>query len=160
MNKTRFTRFLADIAITAGIAFSCSSTEHRDASKTNIDSLESVKKETCCMPKSPGRFVQDNGDSIMVSENYKNSAYAGMVKIPGGTFMMGGNNDQASPDEFPRHKVTVDGFRMDATEVTNRQFAEFVEATGYLTTAELKPDWEELKKDLPPGTPKPDENHA
>ena len=47
---------------------------------------------------------------------------------------------------------------MDVTEVTNRQFAEFVEATGYVTTAEIKPDWEELKKELPPGTPKPDES--
>jgi formylglycine-generating enzyme required for sulfatase activity len=72
--------------------------------------------------------------------------------------MMGGNNEQASPDEYPRHKVTVDGFWMDMTEVTNRQFAEFVEATGYVTTAEQKPDWEELKKELPPGTPKPDES--
>ena len=81
-----------------------------------------------------------------------------MVQIPGGTFMMGGNNEQASPDEYPRHKVTVDGFWMDMTEVTNRQFAEFVEATGYVTTAEQKPDWEELKKELPPGTPKPDES--
>jgi formylglycine-generating enzyme required for sulfatase activity len=47
---------------------------------------------------------------------------------------------------------------MDETEVTNRQFAAFVEATGYITTAEQKPDWEELKKELPPGTPKPDES--
>jgi sulfatase modifying factor 1 len=83
--------------------------------------------------------------------------YDGMVKIPGGTFMMGANNDQASPDEYPRHKVTVNDFWMDETEVTNRQFAAFVKATGYITTAELKPDWEELKKDVPPGTPKPDE---
>jgi formylglycine-generating enzyme required for sulfatase activity len=44
---------------------------------------------------------------------------------------------------------------MDATEVTNSQFAEFVKATGYITTAERKPDWEELKKQVPPGTPKP-----
>ncbi len=78
-----------------------------------------------------------------------------MVKIPGGTFMMGGDNDQASPDEFPKHKVTVDGFWMDETEVTNRQFAQFVEETGYITTAEIKPDWEEIKKGAPPGTPKP-----
>lgn len=84
--------------------------------------------------------------------------HTGMVLIPAGTFMMGGDNDQASPDEFPKHKVTVKGFWMDATEVTNRQFAEFVGATGYVTTAEQKPDWEELKKSLPPGTAKPDES--
>jgi formylglycine-generating enzyme required for sulfatase activity len=44
---------------------------------------------------------------------------------------------------------------MDKTEVTNKQFRAFVEATHYITTAEKGPDWEELKKQLPPGTPKP-----
>jgi formylglycine-generating enzyme required for sulfatase activity len=78
-----------------------------------------------------------------------------MRLIPGGTFDMGGDNNQASPDEYPKHKVTVDPFYMDATEVTNAQFKKFVEATGYITTAERKPDWEELKKSLPPNTPKP-----
>ena len=38
--------------------------------------------------------------------------------------------------------------------VTNAEYARFVEATGYVTAAEWKPDWEELKKQLPPGTPK------
>jgi formylglycine-generating enzyme required for sulfatase activity len=45
---------------------------------------------------------------------------------------------------------------MDVHEVTNAQFAAFVEATGYVTTAEKAVDWEEIKKELPPGTPKPD----
>lgn len=71
---------------------------------------------------------------------------------------MGADNNQASQDEYPKHKVTVKGFWMDATEVTNAQFAAFVKATGYITTAERKPDWNELKKQLPPGTPKPDES--
>ena len=84
------------------------------------------------------------------------AAHAGMVWIPGGTFRMGGDNDQASADEYPKHAVTVSGFWMDRTEVTNAQFAAFVRATGYVTTAERKPDWNELKKQLPPGTPKPD----
>jgi formylglycine-generating enzyme len=84
--------------------------------------------------------------------------HAGMAYIPAGTFMMGADNDQASPDEYPKHKVTVNSFWMDVTEVTNKQFAEFVEATGYITTAEQKPDWEELKKSVPPGTPKPDDS--
>ena len=47
---------------------------------------------------------------------------------------------------------------MDATEVTNAQFEKFVKATGYVTTAEIKPDWEEIKKQLPAGTPRPDES--
>ena len=44
---------------------------------------------------------------------------------------------------------------MDPTEVTNQAFAAFVEATGYTTTAEQPVDWDELKAQLPPGTPKP-----
>jgi len=83
---------------------------------------------------------------------------SGMKYIPGGTFMMGADNDQASEDEYPKHKVTVAPFWIDEHEVTNAQFAEFVEATGYVTTAEKKPDWEEIKKQLPPRTPKPDES--
>lgn len=80
---------------------------------------------------------------------------SGMLFIPGGTFLMGGDNQQASSDEFPKHQVNVAPFYMDKTEVTNAQFSAFVRATGYVTTAEQKPDWEELKKSLPPGTPPP-----
>ena len=47
---------------------------------------------------------------------------------------------------------------MDETEVTNDGFRKFVDATGYLTTAERKPKWEDLQKQLPPGTPKPDDS--
>ncbi|MEM6700056.1 MAG: formylglycine-generating enzyme family protein, partial [Bacteroidota bacterium] len=79
----------------------------------------------------------------------------GMVLIPAGTFSMGGDNEQARQDEFPKHQVQVDSFWMDATEVTNQQFAEFVEATNYQTVAERPIDWEEMKKELPPNTPKP-----
>lgn len=68
---------------------------------------------------------------------------------------MGASDTEGRPDEYPQHQVKVSGFWMDATEVTNAQFAAFVEATGYVTTAERAPDWEELKKQLPPGTPKP-----
>ena len=52
----------------------------------------------------------------------------------------------------PSHEgmVSIEGrFWMDATEVTNSQFAEFVKATGYVTTAEKEADWNELKKQLP-----------
>lgn len=71
---------------------------------------------------------------------------------------MGADNGQASPDEYPKHHVTVGGFWMDKTEVTNVQFAAFVKATGYVTTAEQKPEWEQLRRQLPPGTPKPDKS--
>jgi sulfatase modifying factor 1 len=78
-----------------------------------------------------------------------------MVWIPGGNFAMGSTDPLARPDEQPVHRVQVDGFWMDATEVTNRQFREFVDATGYKTVAERPVDWEELKKQVPIGTPKP-----
>jgi len=61
-----------------------------------------------------------------------------MIKIEGGDFMMGGISKQARRDEFPRHKETVQSFWMDKTEVTNKQFTEFIKATGYITTAERK----------------------
>ncbi len=81
-----------------------------------------------------------------------------MVWIPGGSFDMGGTGPETKPDELPIHTVRLDGFWMDETEVTNKQFKEFVEATGYVTTAERKPDWEELRKQLPPDAQKPDDS--
>ncbi len=58
----------------------------------------------------------------------------GMVWIAGGTFWMGSEDGES--DEQPRHSVLVDGFWLDRTEVTNEDFARFVEATGYVTAAE------------------------
>ena len=57
----------------------------------------------------------------------------GMVWIPGGTFWMG--SEDGHEDEKPLHQVTVDGFWMDRTEVSNDQFEKFVRATGYVTIA-------------------------
>lgn len=84
-----------------------------------------------------------------------NSVPDGMVYIPSGTFMMGGKTEQADYDEFPRRKITISSIYMDITEVTNAQFKAFVDATDYITTAEKDLSWEELKKQLPPGTEKP-----
>jgi sulfatase modifying factor 1 len=61
-----------------------------------------------------------------------------MRLVPGGTFRMG--SDRHYPEEAPVHRVTVDGFWMDRTPVTNRQFRDFVEATGYVTFAEIAPN--------------------
>ncbi|MFA5960046.1 MAG: formylglycine-generating enzyme family protein [Tatlockia sp.] len=80
------------------------------------------------------------------------------VKIPAGTFAMGGDTPQAKSDEFPKHPVTLKSFWINKTPITNAQFQQFIEATHYVTTAEKKPDWDALKKQLPPDTPKPDEN--
>ena len=77
----------------------------------------------------------------------------GMALIPSGTLNMGGDNDQADINEFPKHQVVINGFWMDETEVTNKQFSEFVNATNYITIAERPIEWEEIKKTLPPNTP-------
>ncbi|TFG76033.1 MAG: formylglycine-generating enzyme family protein [Thermodesulfobacteriales bacterium] len=83
---------------------------------------------------------------------------ASMVPIPEADFMMGGDDELTHPDELPRHRVLLDPFWMDETEVTNAQFEKFVKDNKYVTTAEQKPDWEELKKQLPEGVPKPDDS--
>ena len=70
-----------------------------------------------------------------------------MIHVPGGTFRMG--SDAHYPEESPVHRVTVDGFWIDPTPVTNRQFREFVGATGYVTFAEIAPD----PKDYPGALP-------
>lgn len=81
----------------------------------------------------------------------------GMVWIPGGAFTMGCNEESCTQEAMTPHRVKLDGFWMDETEVTNNEFAKFVEATQYVTVAERPINWDELKKQLPPGTPKPDD---
>jgi formylglycine-generating enzyme len=81
----------------------------------------------------------------------------GMVWVPGGEFTMGTDSELGWADEKPAHRVRLDGFWIDETEVTNFQFRAFVEATGYVTTAEEPPDVEEILRQLPPGTPPPPE---
>ena len=79
----------------------------------------------------------------------------GMVWVPGGEFLMGSDHQKSQANEKPTHKVKVSGFWMDTTHVTNDQFAQFVKETNYKTTAERIPDWETIRVQLPPGTPKP-----
>lgn len=85
-------------------------------------------------------------------------AAQGMAWIPGGEFSMGAQDPpqgdqvgmQATVDSRPIHRVYVDGFWMDKTDVTNAQFAKFVKATGYITVAERKPKPEDFPG-APPG---------
>jgi formylglycine-generating enzyme required for sulfatase activity len=62
-----------------------------------------------------------------------------MVFVPAGEFTMGNDSEDGRPDERPAHRVRVSGFWLDETPVTNAQFRAFVEATGYVTTAEKPP---------------------
>ena len=76
----------------------------------------------------------DNGPVLVEADE----RLAGMVPIPGGTFRMG--SDRHYPEEAPVHRVTVDSFCIDRIPVTNRQFKEFVKATGHVTFAQIAPD--------------------
>jgi sulfatase modifying factor 1 len=76
----------------------------------------------------------------------------GMAWIPGGEFSMGAQDPptmddvgmQATRDSRPIHRVYVNGFWIDKTDVTNEEFAKFVKATGYVTVAERKPKAEDF----------------
>lgn len=68
---------------------------------------------------------------------------------------MGADHPESKRDEKPPHRVKVDGFWMDATPVTNKQFQEFVDATGYVTIAEKAPTLDEIMSQVAPGTPPP-----
>ncbi|MGI9593194.1 MAG: formylglycine-generating enzyme family protein, partial [Patiriisocius sp.] len=92
-----------------------------------------------------------------VKKSLNSKAPEGMVWVEGKTFLQGAKQGDtyAMSREKPAHKVTVDGFFIDITEVTNKQFKRFVEQTKYVTVAEREIDWEEIKKQLPKNTPKP-----
>lgn len=107
-------------------------------------------------PPDPSSFESAFGPTVLNNISPPTPSPKGMVWIPGGEFSMGSNVDSESlcslpgvtRDAAPIHRVHVDPFWMDSTEVTNAQFAEFVEATGYVTVAEQKPTPEEF-----PGAP-------
>lgn len=99
-----------------------------------------------------GKFLP----TVPNSERPTSQAPEGMVWIPGGEFSMGAQDPpgmdevgmQATKDSRPIHRVYVDAFWMDATDVTNQEFARFVRATKYVTVAERKPKAEDF-----PGAP-------
>ncbi len=115
------------------------------------------QQKLCCV-KVPNRFaaaVRAKPVAVTPKNVAAPQSRAGMVWIEGSTFLMGADNEQGRNDELPKHAVKLNGFFMDITEVTNEQFAAFVKATNYITTAEKNVNWDEVKKQLPPGTPKP-----
>ena len=96
------------------------------------------------MPVSNGRADGAHAAELADSQRQRTadpadeSRLKNMVWIPGGEFLMG--SEDFYPEEKPVHRVRVDGFWMDKYQVTNAQFGAFVEATGYVTMAERKPD--------------------
>lgn len=104
----------------------------------------------------PGRSGLMQIDTLLQNIPMRSdTSHRGMVWVPAGDFNMGAGQGEGFPEEYPQHRVKVNGFWMDVNEVTNVEFAAFVKATSYVTTAERKPDWEQLKLQVPPGTPKP-----
>lgn len=103
-------------------------------------------------PPPPSGFRDTVSNSVKPSEE----APPGMVWIPGGEFSMGAEDPRgmehggpgSMEDARPIHRVYVDGFWMDQTEVTNDEFEKFVKATGHVTIAEIKPRAEDY-----PGAP-------
>jgi len=95
---------------------------------------------------------RDFKESIFNKPLHNLAIPAGMILISGGQFSMGGVNPigmdggghEEMDDARPVHRVSIDAFLMDATDVTNKQFAAFVKATGYVTVAEQKPTREEF----------------
>lgn len=110
-----------------------------------------------CHQKKQKLEIAQEVEPIAVVVEPKDDEPQGMVWISGDQFVMGAldSDSEAREDEKPSHSVKVSGFWMDAKEITNAEFRKFVEETNYVTTAEKKPDWEELKKQLPPDISKP-----
>lgn len=134
------------------ISCSQSNKQQKAPQKSTNSAIENTDTLACCEVNSKSRFlVAEN-----TTETKSNPAgTAGMVYIEGGVFEMGADNNQARPDEYPKHPVKVHSFWMDEHEVTNAQFEQFVKETGYITVAEQDVDWEVMKTQVPPGTPKP-----
>jgi formylglycine-generating enzyme len=141
MSKRKYIYYLLGMMAITGCSSGTAETKTHDA-----DSM------VACASNLPARMSVPATDTII---RMGNSTTEGMVHITGGEYQMGAADKEGRPDEYPQHKVHIKDFWIDVTEVTNAQFRKFAEATGYITTAEKKVDWDELKKQLPAGTPRP-----
>lgn len=103
-----------------------------------------------------GKMKRPHAPTVVEGDGIKGPQ--GMVWIADGEFLMGSDHKLAKLNERPTHRVALKGFWMDRHHVTNAEFRRFVEATGYITTAERKPDWETIKVQVAPGTPRPPES--
>ena len=142
--------------------FSCYN-DKSDSIKINLKN-DSINNHNSCCENSRSNFLLDVPDVhrdveiLNYDTNSTDVVSHEMIFIEGGEFMMGSVEERfALQREFPRHRVSVTSFFMDAHEVTNYEFKKFVQETGYITVAEKYIDWNELKKQLPPNTPKPND---
>jgi len=153
--EEKMNKLLLSISIFLFILIGCSRQQSKQQEETIVEQVveqSQTEELACCKIDSKSRFLA-KADTSNLTVN--SAGTEGMILINGGTFEMGADNSQARPDEFPKHPVQVNSFWMDIHEVTNAQFKKFVEETGYITVAEKDVDWNVLKTQLPPGTPKP-----
>lgn len=162
-------RLLHLLVITTLFLISCQN------QKKENRTLKSSKNLYCYPPASSsssdllGKFFLSskylNTISKVQTNLEKANSTKGMIFIKGGTFSMGADmpsnyqnmNPTALPqkDEYPKHEVKINDFYMDKHEVTIGEFQEFVKATNYITVAELDINWDDIKAQVPAGTPKP-----
>jgi formylglycine-generating enzyme len=134
----RITHVLVILAVGA-----CLGNYHYAAAKMNAQNAARAETASSANADKAGDF----GPTIPNREVFPGKPPSGMTWISGGEFSMGaayptGMNNvgmNATLDSRPIHRVYVDGFFMDKTDVTNTQFKKFVDATGYVTIAERKP---------------------
>jgi formylglycine-generating enzyme required for sulfatase activity len=141
----------------------CGGNKEKKESSGNIYQVKVDGAVSCTsiglIPADSVLYMQGGGSDFkptLANAHTESVAVNGMVWIPGGEFSMGGVNPAGMQegghevmfDARPVHRVYVDGFYMDETEVTNAEFDAFVKATGYITVAERKPTKEEF-----PGAP-------
>lgn len=163
MAFTNTKNFLLLLYSTSALLFSCSNSEDQTKSAVTAENTVALTKTAGAISCTQGLTSKDsavfmNGGGNDFKETVENKfvpadkSPRGMVWIPGGEFSMGGVNPvgmdgggmEMMKDARPVHRVYVDGFFMDENEVTNAEFAAFVEATGYVTVAEKKPTKEEF----------------
>ena len=138
--------FLGLVVVAAGAVLAVKTLRSRDAGPAPVASAESR----------PASSAPAFAPTVANAVAAPGPAPKGMVWIPGGEFSMGSHVESeafcalpgVTRDALPVHRVYVDGFWMDATEVTNEDFERFVKATGYVTIAERTPTAAEF-----PGAP-------
>ena len=137
----------------------CKSSSFDESQKKDV-----ILNSKCCETSINYKYFENKLlDTNLIDQKTKIDSFilsTEMVFIKGGIFYMGSNDEQVGlKREFPKHLVEVNSFWMDVHEVTNKQFSEFVDATGYETTAEKTLKWDDLKKGLPINTKKPNNDY-
>ncbi len=147
---SKWQRMVTVMAIAAGLGGALFYRRHTDqliaalAARCHHTQAAKLYEKSASSAASPGESAQSEKEWIPRTNSSAppGPAPTGMNWIPGGQFWMGTTEDQMT-DARPWHRVYIDGYWLDQTEVTNAQFARFVKETGYITIAERKPRQED-----------------